>query len=81
MVSHDGIITENFHDTSSSKHTDFIIQRSEKHPLYSKMKLLAVHLKASETQTFQEKLQMILQIPGEQPPEVSTISCQAVVCL
>ena len=32
------------------------------------MKLLAVHLsgKASETQTFQEKLQMLSQIRGEQ---------------
>ena len=32
-------------------------KRSAKHPLYRKMKLLAVHLsgKASETQTFQEK--------------------------
>ena len=38
------------------------------------MKLLAVHLssKASKTQTFQRKLQMLLQIPGEQPPEVDT---------
>ena len=38
------------------------------------MKLLAVHLsgKASETQTFQEKLQRLLQIRGEQSPEVGT---------
>ena len=58
-------------------------RRSAKHPLYSKMKLLAVHLlrKASETQTFQEKLQMLLQIHGEQPHEVDTISSQAIVCL
>ena len=36
------------------------------------MKLLAIYLsrKASETQTFQEKLQMLLQICGKQPPEV-----------
>ena len=38
------------------------------------MKLLAVYLsgKASETQTFQEKLQMLSQIREEQPLEVST---------
>ena len=38
------------------------------------MKLLAVYLsrKASETQTFEEKLQMLLQICGEQPPLVRT---------
>ena len=38
------------------------------------MKLLAVHLseKASETQAFQEKLQMLSQIRGEQTPEVGT---------
>ena len=51
-------------------------KRSGKHPLYSKMKLLAVHLsgKASETQTFQEKLQMLSQIRGEQPPKVVEFS-------
>ena len=38
------------------------------------MKLLAIHLsgKASETQTFQGKLQMLSQIDGEQPLEVDT---------
>ena len=37
------------------------------------MKLLAVHLsvKASETKTFQEKLEMLSQIREEQPPKVS----------
>ena len=47
---------------------------SVKNPLYPKMKLLAIHLsgKASGTQTFQEKLQMLSQIHGEQPPEVDT---------
>ena len=42
--------------------------------LYPKMKLLAVYLsrKASETQAFQEKLQKLLQICGEQPAEVRT---------
>ena len=47
-------------------------KRSAKHPIYPKMKLLAVHSsgKASETQTFQEKLQMLSQIRGEQPFEV-----------
>ena len=47
---------------------------SAEHPLYPKMKLLAVYLsrKASETQTFEEKLQMLLQICGEQPPLVRT---------
>ena len=37
------------------------------------MKLLVVHLsgKASETKTFQEKLQMLSQIRGEQPPKVN----------
>ena len=40
------------------------------------MKLLAVHLsgKASETQTFQEKLPMLSQIRGEQPPKVVEFS-------
>ena len=68
------VITEKFPDTSSSKYTDFTIQKISKTPTYSKMKLLAVHLsgKASETQTFQEKLQMLSQIRGEQPPEVVT---------
>ena len=49
-------------------------KRSTKHPFYPKMKLLAVHLsgKAPETQIFQEKLQMLSQIRGEQPPEVGT---------
>ena len=49
-------------------------KRSAKRPLYPKMKLLAVHLsgKASETQSFQEKLQMLSQIREEQPPEVGT---------
>ena len=49
-------------------------KRSAKHPLYPKMKLFVVHLsaEASETQTFQEKLQMLLQIRGEQPPEIGT---------
>ena len=72
LVSHDGIITEKFPDTSSSKYTDFTIERISKNPLYPKMKLLAVHSsgKASETQTFQEKLQMLSQIRGEQPLEV-----------
>ena len=48
-------------------------KRSAKHPLYLKMKLLVVHLsgKASETKTFQEKLQMLSQIRGEQPPKVN----------
>ena len=48
-------------------------KRSAKHPLYPKMKLLAVHLsgKASETKTFQEKLEMLSQIREEQPPKVS----------
>ena len=47
---------------------------SAKHPLYLKTKLFVVYLsrKALETQTFQEKLQMFLQICGEQPPEVIT---------
>ena len=47
---------------------------SAKHLLYPKMKLLAVYLsrKASETQAFQEKLQKLLQICGEQPAEVRT---------
>ena len=49
-------------------------KKTERHPLYPKMKLLAVHLsgKASETQTFREKLRMLSQIRGEQPPEVGT---------
>ena len=49
-------------------------KRSAKRPLHPKMKLLAVHLlgKASETQSFQEKLQMLSQIREEQPPEVGT---------
>ena len=39
-------------------------KRSAKHPLYWKMKLFGIHLsrKASETQTFQEKLQMLPQM-------------------
>ena len=38
------------------------------------MKLLAFHFsgKASETQTFKVKLQMLSQIRGEQPPKVGT---------
>ena len=49
-------------------------KRSAKHPLYPKMKLLAIHLsgKASETQTLQEKFQMLQQICEEQPAKVST---------
>ena len=49
-------------------------KRSGKHPFYPKMKLLVVYLsgKASETQIFQEKLQMLSQIRGGQPREVST---------
>ena len=74
LVSHDGIITEKFPDTFPPNILTLPSKRSAKHPLYSKMKLLAVHLsgKASETQTFQEKLRMLSQIRGEQPPEVGT---------
>ena len=35
LVSHDGIITETFSDTSSSKHTDFTIQKISKTPTLS----------------------------------------------
>ena len=35
LVSHDGIITEKFPDTSSSKHTDFTIQKISKTPTLS----------------------------------------------
>ena len=74
LVSHDGIITEKFSDTSSWNILTLPFKRSGKHPLYPKMKLLAVYLsgKALETQIFQEKLQMLSQIRAEQLPEVST---------
>ena len=49
-------------------------KRSAKHPHYPEMKPLVVHLsgKASETQIFKEKLRMLSQIRGEQPPEIRT---------
>ena len=74
MVYHNGIITEKFPDTSSSKHTDFTIQKISKTPTLPENEIVAVHLsgKASETQSFQEKLQMLSQIREEQPPEVGT---------
>ena len=58
-------------------------KRSAKHPLYPKMKLLAIHLsgKASETQTLQEKFQMLQQICEEQQPKSVRISSQTIVCL
>ena len=74
LVSHDGIITEKFPDTSSSKHTDFTIQKISKTRYLLENEIISGSLirKASETQTFQEKLRMLSQIRGEQPPEVGT---------
>ena len=47
-------------------------KRSEKHPPYLKMKLFIVHLsgKTFETESFQDKLQILSQIRGEQSHEV-----------
>ena len=66
LVSHYGIIIEKFPYTFSSKCSDFTIQNISKTPTLSENE---IHLsgKASETQTFQEKLQMLSQIRGEQP--------------
>ena len=41
LVSHDGIITEKFPDTSSSKHTDFTIQKISKTPTLSENKIIS----------------------------------------
>ena len=65
-------LLKNFPILLSPKILTLVSKRSAKHPLYPKMRLLAVHLsgKASETQTFQEKLQILSQFCGEQPSEI-----------
>ena len=40
-VSHDGAITEKFSDTSSSKNTDFIIQKINKAPTLSEHEIIS----------------------------------------
>ena len=41
LVSHDGIITENFSNTSSSKDTDFNIQKISKTPTLSENEIIS----------------------------------------
>ena len=44
LVSHDGIITEKFPDTSSSKHTEFTIQKISKTPTLSENETISSSL-------------------------------------
>ena len=61
-----------FSKYSDSRICAFTIQKVSKTPTLSKNEIISRSLirKASETQPFQEKLQMLSQIRGEQPPEV-----------
>ena len=72
LVSHDGIITKKFPNTSSSKYTDFTIQKISDTPTLSKNEIIGCSFTRESLRitNFQRKLQMLSQICGEQPPKV-----------
>ena len=74
LLSHNGIITEKFCNTSSSKYTDLTIQDISKTPTLSENEIISrLLIKESFGNTnLPRELQMFLQICGEQPPKVIT---------
>ena len=69
LVPNDGLSLQDFSVILPPNILALPFSQDQQHPLYPKMKLLAVHLSAnpSDIQTFHHKLQMLSWSRGDQP--------------